>query len=415
MNKIITWGIVILFIGTISANTIAYSPLEKKSFLDKDSDFLNYKIYDLKMKLLMKIGNFPSLSTCIIKGDEVVWSKSYGYSDLYRRKPAEKDTIYGMASISKTMLTTAFLKLYENKSYDFSLDDDVNKWLPFELRNPNYPNHNITLRMLLSHRSSIFDYFVFSTKGLFQDFTKLLDFPDDLGNWLENILVPGRDMYRPEYWSDEPPGQSACYSNIGFFVISYVFEKIANESLESYCQKNIFGPLEMYDTSYCLESLDKERLAVPYIKKLGVFIPLPNKDFKGFAGVGGLRTTLEDLSHFLIAHMNNGVYNGIRILENETIELMHNTSYPETKISHAIGYNYGYGWWSSEICGKRLNGHGGIIPGVRCTMVMDETTNIGYIVLINYHKMMGLFNKLDNKAIDGIFSLLFEKADEYLQ
>jgi len=412
LNKVKVTSIllIILLISVSNVQALFFSQLENKTYLNNKNDY-DERFFDFKMNFYRVLGSFPSLSTCIIKDDRVVWSRSYGYSNVYKRNLASTDTIYSVGSISKTILTTGFLQLYENESYGVDLDDDVNKYLPFSLSNPKYPNVNITIRMLLSHRSSIFDYFGFSLKGLVFDMPKVLDFPEDLGEWLRNILVPGGSMYREEYWLDFPPGESACYSSIGFFVVSYLFEIIAGEKIEDYFQRNIFEPLGMKDTSYKLEELDQNKIATPYIKKLGFYIPLKNKDFKGFAGVGGLRTTLNDLSNFLIAHMNNGSYNNVRILKNETIKLMHNTIYPETVLTSAEGYYYGYGWWSSPVCGERLEGHGGKIPGCECKMVVNQSSKTGFILLSNHDNMFG--DRLKEKIFVNIFSSLFEKAENY--
>ena len=109
--------------------------------------------FDMKISFLMRIAGFPSLSACIIKDDQIIWSKGYGYYNLPEQKSATVDTNYLLASITKTIVGTALMQLYEQGL--FSLDDDVNTFLPFDLQNPNFPDDPITFRMLLSHTSSL--------------------------------------------------------------------------------------------------------------------------------------------------------------------------------------------------------------------------------------------------------------------
>jgi CubicO group peptidase (beta-lactamase class C family) len=101
----------------------------------------------------MKIAGYPSLSASIFKDDQIIWSKGYGYYDRSEQKPATIETIYNLGSITKTIVGTALLQLYDQGLFD--LDGDVNAFLPFSLRNPNFPDDSITFHMLLAHTSSL--------------------------------------------------------------------------------------------------------------------------------------------------------------------------------------------------------------------------------------------------------------------
>ena len=118
-----------------------------------ENNSLEKQNFDKKIQLLMKLAHMPSLSTCVIKNESVVWSKTYGYYDLKNKKLATQNTIYMVASISKMFTAIAIMQLWEQGLFD--LDDDVNDYLPFELRNPHYPDVPITFRMLLAHQSSL--------------------------------------------------------------------------------------------------------------------------------------------------------------------------------------------------------------------------------------------------------------------
>ncbi len=145
LEKFVIFLIFFLLIG--SSIVPAESPI---SFREDDS------VFDENILSLMKSGHMPSISMGIVKNNSLVWSKSYGYSNRLRKEEATNTTIYLAGSISKTVTGLALIQLYEQGLFD--LDDDVNDYLPFNLRNPNYPDINISFRMLLAHQSSLSDY-----------------------------------------------------------------------------------------------------------------------------------------------------------------------------------------------------------------------------------------------------------------
>ena len=124
---------------------------------------------------------------------------------------------------------------------------------------------------------------------------------------------------------------------------------------------------------------------------------------------GGLISTIEDLSHFLIMHLNNGVYDGVKILEESSVEEMHRVQYPE---SYDGGPMHGFGWYSNGTIG----GHGGRAGGAGAEMKMRDTDNVGIIFFWNqYPWVKWYFNSVPEEIKQAIVSIrnsLFEKADE---
>ena len=343
--------------------------------------------FDQRISTLMKLAGFRSLSACIIKDDQIIWSNGYGYYDFSEKKQSNPDTIYILASITKTIVGTALLQLYESGLCD--LDDDVNLYLPFELRNPNFPDDPITIRMLLSHTSSL------KTNSQTQYYWMNISgdppygfFPDP---YLREFLLPGGSYYDPGVWSTYyRPGEHAMYANVGFDLISYLVELISGEPFLQYCNTHIFTPLEMHDTSFNLSTLDIEKVAIPYQRYAGKYYTIDTLTFIygdntpsevyyrcRFYPSGGLYSTITDLSHFLIAHMNGGVYKGIRILEEETLALMH-TIQPNNTIG------YGLAWEQARLSPHLLaSGHSGDLPGADTWMLYNQTQDCGVIYLAN--------------------------------
>ena len=129
-KKILALAIIIIFIGVDASQVTAKFQIENRSELLKDTiNSVDELFFDLKVKILMKICHMPSLSVCIVKNDTVVYYKGYGFSKLNTREKPTIDTVYPVASITKTVTGTAMMQLYEQGKYD--LDDDVNNYLDF--------------------------------------------------------------------------------------------------------------------------------------------------------------------------------------------------------------------------------------------------------------------------------------------
>jgi CubicO group peptidase (beta-lactamase class C family) len=356
----------------------------------------NDAVFDLQISFWMKVAGLPSLAACIIKGDQMIWVKGYGYYDRSQHKPTTPDTIYVIASITKTIVGTALMQLYEKGL--FNLDDDVNTFLPFDLRNPNFPDDPITFRMLLSHTSSLNEnsqdqYYWFNFSGD----PPFSFFPEP---YLREFLLPGGRYYDPSVWNTTyRPGEYRMYANVGFDLISYLVELISGEPFLEYCDTHIFSPLDMKHTGFNLSRFDINQVAIPYQRIMGRYYTINQMDFWFGADwtpptqyyrercypAGGLYTTVSDLSHFLIAHMNDGVYNGTQILKKETVELMH-TPQPGNPIGM---FWYGLAWLTETMKGITASGHEGDLEGIETIMLYNQTEHIGVIYLATGNPVYG--------------------------
>ncbi len=396
--------------STIPAMVDAYDGYE---YLEKRS-ISNDLLFDNIITILMKLARYPSLSACVIDDDEVIWSKGYGLYDLENNKLANEHTIYNIGSISKTITGTSLMQLYEQELFD--LDDDVNDYLPFSLRNPNYPDDVITFRMLLSHTSSLdFDGVNYYWLNYSAD-PPFSRYPDP---WLKEHLIPGGKWYYQERWSStHRPGEHAMYANVNFDLIAYLVELISGEPFLNYCKDHIFSPLEMYNTSFNLSELNIKNVAIPYHYHNGEYLQINQLSYMleditptskywrmHCYPAGGLYTTVSDLSHFFIAHMNEGVYNGVRILKKETVELMH-------KIQPGNEINYGLAWGNmkSPLLDIKYSGHNGGIFGVFTWMYFNTSENIGIIYFTNGDPYWEKFQIVGDTANNMIFSALFIKG-----
>lgn len=275
---------------------------------------------------LIKTKSYVGLGVCLIKGDKILWDGYYGYSDLEKKTPLGSENIFPLMSLSKTLTTFALMTLYEKRL--FNLDDDINNYIPVNVRNPNFPEIPITFRMLLTHTASFED--VLSTglkipKNVERPKSSLGDSKMTLEEYILGILSPDGKYYSTEYFSQNKPGTKYSYSNIAFALIGYLVEKIAREDFSKYCKEKIFDPLEMKSTSWHLRGLDTGKVIFGYSFSPEDSIPNYRKvEHFGEPGypAGMIRTTLDDFAKFICVIMNNGRFQSNQLLKAETIELM---------------------------------------------------------------------------------------------
>jgi CubicO group peptidase (beta-lactamase class C family) len=411
LKKFVVFEIIMLIVGTSvvsafsgkPANNRILDPFNERGIADVD--------FERKISFYMKLGHMPSLSACIIKNNSVQWSQAFGECNRETPKDATLETIYMIASISKSICAVAIMQLLEEKLIE-SLDDDVNKYLDFELRNPNFPDVNISFRMLLAHQSSLASGDIM----LFTSFS-LLGYPRA---WLNEFLIPDGRFYYPNIWLPYAPGQRDNYSSMNFEILAYLVERISQEPYENYVKEHIFQPLNMSSTSYSLSELNSSNLAVPYIWMAGRYIRLPFYENHN-AGAGGAKSTVLDLAHYFIMHMNEGVYNGTRILNSTSIREIHRGQYP---LVYENNLSYGLGWYSSMSSdGNMYGGHDGTIAGGRSVMRMRYQDNVGVIFCYNRFQLVlnrehsrpirivaHTIGQLEKFARQQIEHMLFEKA-----
>ena len=109
----------------------------------------------------MRAAKIPGAAVAVVKDGEIVFAKGYGYADPVTMQPVTPDTLFTIASVSKTVTGTALMELYEQGQFD--LDEDINRYLPFSVGNAMYPEDKVTFRMLLTHTSSIIDSAVYDS------------------------------------------------------------------------------------------------------------------------------------------------------------------------------------------------------------------------------------------------------------
>ena len=138
---------------------------------------------ETKIQNLMANAQIPSLGACIIINDTVVWAQGFG-------DQPDLDTVFMIGSITKSFTATAILQLYENSS--LNLDDNIEDYLPFNVKHPNYPTINVTIEMLLTHTAGLSPNLYWSLEYYFNNETI---------TWINENLDLGGDIV---IWEDRP-------------------------------------------------------------------------------------------------------------------------------------------------------------------------------------------------------------------
>ena len=306
------------------------------------------------------------IGASIIVDKKVVWSNGYGFAERENRILFTPSTIMNVASIAKTFTGVCIMKAVEEGKV--SLDEDINNYLPFKVINPNYPNDKITLRHLATHTSGLTD-----RNPFYGDSTYYYEGrkPEQLGKFLKDYFVQGGKHYSKDNFLNAKPGTYRDYCNIGAGLAGYIIEVRTGKTLNEYAKRHIFKPLKMQNSGWALNEIDITKHTKLYEKKGESIVPIQLYEMTTYPD-GGIRTSVDELSKFFIALLNEGEYKKTRILKTETVKEMLRFQHTETNKPENVNIkklNQGI-FWATKLGATRI-GHNGSDSGVRTFMLSD--------------------------------------------
>ena len=325
----------------------------------------------------MKESGIVGIGAAIIIDKKIAWIKGYGYADKDKKTPFTPTTIMNIGSIAKTFTGVCLMRAIEDKK--LSLDEDINNYLPFKITNPFFPNEKITLRNLATHTSSIADRYPFYDSTYYYGG----DSPEPLGSFLRNYFEPGGKYYMKENFLNHKPGTHRDYSNIAAGLAGYIIETATGKKLNEYSKQYIFKPLKMDNTGWFLSEIDLANHSKLYDKQGDTLKPIPLYGILTYPD-GGVRTSVSELSRFFIALLNEGVYEGVRILKKESVDEMLRFQFTASNKPGNINLselNSGI-FWATKLNVTKI-GHSGTDLGVKTEMLSDLSKEVGVILFTN--------------------------------
>lgn len=354
MNKITLFFTIILF---ATGNLFA----QKSSNVD-------LKALDVYYEQMVKDWNVPSASIGIVKDGKLIFAKSYGVKEIGKNEKPDKNTLYAIASNTKAFTSTIIGQLVDEGKLDWN--DRVKDYLPyFELYDP-WVSNEVTIRDLLSHRVGL---------GTFSG--------DVI--WYKSDLTAEEILKRAKYI---PPAFSFRagygYSNLMYLAAGEVIEKVTGKSWGENVKERILDPLKMEQTVIGSKYL-KDNYATPHTIEGDKNIPIEWVNWEEIGAMGGLISSVEDMSKWMILNLSNGIVNGDTLISKETRNLVwtpHNNYVVDhtSKNDFNRHFNgYGLGWGIGDYRGNLLVRHGGGFDGMISSLTLIPDQNLGVVVLTN--------------------------------
>jgi CubicO group peptidase (beta-lactamase class C family) len=350
--------------------------------------------FDAYMEQTLKDWNTPGVGVGIVLGDKLVFAKGYGYRDYEKKLPFTAKTLQPIASNSKLFTAVSAGMLVEEGKLTW--DKPIKQSIPeIEFYNDQL-NNNVTLRDMLSHRTGVTRHDLI---------------------WFKSPFTRKELFDRLKYLEpQEPMRETFLYNNLMFAAVGQVIEMKSGKRWEDFVRERVFTPLGMSTTCYTIaDMLTQPDYGVPFREKRDSFelykIPY-YEDTEGVAPAGAIISNIDELSHWLIALMNEGKYNGKQVLPAGVLKA---TLQPAIALPNAageaLGYweilnsAYGMGRQTASYRGKLLTFHGGDLPGFHSQISFMPNDKIGVIVLVQTDHSAPLYNIISYNVYERLLGM----------
>ena len=335
--------------------------------------FSQIKSFDKIVKYMDAQSNVNKFAGTVIvmRNDTIILKKAYGYADLEWNVKNTIDTKFVLASISKYFTAIAIMQLVERKQ--LSLNDKLNKFFP------TYPQgEKVTIHMLLTH-----------TAG----------FPLDFQELYMNSTIITKDsaianiQNKPYLFN---PGTNCKYSNVGYFLLSQIIEKVSNQTYEIFLKENIFNKSNMLNSGVCNNDSIISKKAKIYYRNRNSYAHNPYINWNINTGLDGIYSTIDDL------YKLERAFHGETLLSNLSKSIM-TTQYNKIYPDNGFFDSYGYGIFINPYYNHnhQLLTHSGGFYGTMTTYDSYPKDNIFIAVLSN--------NESESHMISyGLAGILFD-------
>ena len=336
-------------------------------------------------------------SVLISQEDTVIYEKSFGFADIDNHKKNTKNSIFSIASVTKSLTAVGVMKLVEDGK--LTLETPISTYFPSFI--PDF-SKDFTIRHLLNHSS-----------GMQANIGRI----DDQGNG----LMPGENPITLNELFEEfkdsklnfEPGAGYEYNNFGYTLLAYIIENVSKQSYADYMEQAVFKQAHMKNTSVTTyENINKR--AFPHIGLgMNAFKKISSPVHSSWImGAGNINATAGDLYNFMKA-LENGV-----LLKPATVDKLYSDTQP-------IGVNeseYGLGWKIENKGGEQWINHTGLLPGITSIIGSLPEQKIKIIILSNAtsndliteRDFQGKSQFVSGEIVDAIIALVQGKKVELL-
>src|SRR6266849_1640403 len=340
--------------------------------------------FDSYMAQILKDWNTPGIGVGIVVNDKLVFAKGYGYRDDERKLPFTPTTLQQIASNSKLFTAVAAGMLVEEGKLTW--DKPVRDSVPTIQFYNDQLNNNVTLRDMLSHRTGVTRH-------------------DSI--WFKSPFTRKELFERLKYLEPQQPmRETFLYNNLMFSAVGEIIELKSGQRWEQFVREKILTPLDM--TQHPDHS-------VPFREKRDSFelykIPY-YEDTEGVAPAGAIISNIDELSHWLIALMNDGKYNGKQVLPAnvQKATLQPAIGLPNT-LGEALGFwelrnpAYGMGRQTAAYRGHLRTYYGGDLPGFHSQVSFMPNDKIGVIVFVIGDHSAPLYNVVSYNVYERLLGM----------
>lgn len=309
------------------------------------------------MKSQVEELHIPSAVVAVVKDGRVLYAQGYGNANVASGTPIDPATsLFRIGSTSKLFTWTAVMQLVEQGK--IKLDADVNTYLKgFKI--PSTFAKPITVRNLLTH------------SGGFEDGGIGYLISDD-SSTVRPIEVTLKEHMPARV---RPPGVLSSYSNYSAALAGLIVEQVSGVPFNEYIRRNILDPLDMKYATFQepLPAGLKPYGVTGYTRENGVYVAKPFEYVGGFRPAGSGSMSAMAMTHFMIAHLQNGQYGNVRILQPQTAQLMHSTAFANDPRLPGMAL----GFYEQRMNGLRVIGHEGDTQHFHTAMFLIPDKQVG--------------------------------------
>jgi len=352
------------------------------------------KPLDAYMAKVMKDFNSPGIGIAVVSGDQLVFAKGYGYRDYGQKLPFTRNTLFQIASNSKLFTAVAAGMLVEEGK--LAWDQPIKEAVPSIQFQDRDLDARVTLRDMLAHRTGItrHDSIWYKSDDSRATLFRKLRFMEP--------KVPMRQLF--------------LYNNMMYAAVGQVIELKSGSTWEDFVRRRILGPLEMDRTLYTIPDMLKQPdFGVGYNEKRDgneLYKAPYYEDTAGMAPCGAIVSSMEDMSHWVIALLNEGTYKGKQVLPPSVLKATLEPAIglanpnPETRgWWEVLNPTYGMGRQTASYRGHLIALHGGDLPGFHSQVSLMPKERLGVIVFVLGDHAGMLYNPISYNVYEYLLGM----------